>query len=328
MITPQTNCTLEDIAKALRECDNICICGHQNPDGDCLGATLALYFACRKLGKNVVPLFASGDIPRELKSIPGADYLVESCYVSKPCDTFVMLDAAETSRMSEAAEALFNQALLTITLDHHEHNERVSQLSYTDPDAASTCVLVWKLVNILLDKPSKEIAQCCYSGTLTDTGCFKFQNSNEEAFRCSSEMIKAGADAYLAAQTLLESRTEASLRLECVCLQNMIIDADHGIVVSTLTSEDFERCKANKADVDPLVNVLRPLESIRIVALLYEQGGKIRVSMRSKDDSDVALIAKRHGGGGHQAASGCTLDGSLTACRDELLAELIQEFAH
>ena len=193
-VTPQTNTTLAAIACALRERDHFVICGHVSPDGDCLGSQLALAAALRQAGKQCACVLARDEEPpRDLAFLPGFDGLVPAARYEGPCEVFVAVDVPTTERVGDAAR-LQAAADLTVTVDHHAVPEAMSALSYTDPDVASTTMLVWELAAVLGAERDRIVATCCYTGLMTDTGRFQYQNADAAAFAAAAEMVAAGAE--------------------------------------------------------------------------------------------------------------------------------------
>lgn len=194
-------------------------------------------------------------------------------------------------------------------------------MSYTDPDAASTTMLVWRLAQ-LLDAVDEGVALCAYTGLMTDTGGFRFQNANAAAFQTASEMIAAGADPSLAATQAFCNRSRASLSLEALAIERASFSDDGTIAVSWLALDDFARLGAAKADASPVVNALRSIRGVRVAAVLREQEHSVRVSVRSKDGTDVSRVARLHDGGGHKGAAGFTLYGALDEACSLVAVEL------
>ena len=143
-VTPQTNTTLSEIASALAERDHFVIGGHVSPDGDCLGSALGLAWALRQLGKQVACVLARDEEPpSDLMFLPGADGLVPAAGFEGPCECFIAVDVPTPERLGDGAR-LHEAAPFTVTVDHHAVPRAMSDLSYTDPDAASTSLLSWR----------------------------------------------------------------------------------------------------------------------------------------------------------------------------------------
>ncbi|WP_172136693.1 bifunctional oligoribonuclease/PAP phosphatase NrnA [Adlercreutzia sp. ZJ473] len=330
-VTPQTNTTLPAIAEALRQHDDFVICGHVNPDGDCLGSQLALAHALRALGKRATCLLAKDDpIGASLGFLPGlADMTPAAAYAGEHAAApavFVAVDVPTPERLGPDAAALHAASALSVTVDHHAVPERMSDLSYTDPDAASTSMLVWELAAHLLGEEGRarlpQLAACAYAGLVTDTGRFQYQNADHACFAAAAQMVAAGADPAGVAREVYQSRTLASVQLEGIAVSRMRLLREGRVAVSWITQEDMARLGAVKADAEPLVDVLRSIGSVRVACMLRDQGGEVRGSFRAKDDTDVAAIAREFGGGGHRAAAGFTLPAGIEGALDAVTRRL------
>ena len=310
-VTPQTNTDLAAIARALGPCDSVVICGHVSPDGDCIGSQLALAAALRQTGTAVACLLARDEEPpRDVAFLPGFEGLIPAARYEGPCDAFVAVDVPTPERLGDAA-AIQAAAPLTVTVDHHAVPEAMSALSYTDPDAASTSLLVWELAGLLGAERDRIVATCCFTGLVTDTGRFQYQNADAAAFAAAAEMVAAGAEPAAVSRHLFQSRTLASIQLEGLTVAHMALSADGAAALSWLSLADFAACGGTKADAEPMVDVLRCIDGVGVACMLREQEGEVRGSLRAKDGTDVAAIAREFGGGGHVAAAGFTFHGTL-----------------
>lgn len=289
--------------------DDVCICSHFSPDGDAIGSGLALRQALVQLGKDVHILLADDQerLNASFMCLVGSDSYIPAKEFSGDPSLFIVVDAPNAERIGKSAASLHALADLSITIDHHYSPERYSDLSYTDPEAASTSILIWELVKHLDIVVDTDLANCTLAGLMTDTGSFQYQNADERAFRCASEMISAGASTNFIAKNFFERRSMASLRLEAIAIDNMELLNDGRCVLSWVSQKDLIDNSANKADCEPLINVLRELDGINVACMLREQKDCVRGSIRAKDDTDVSEIAGEFGGGGHRAASGFTI---------------------
>lgn len=328
-VSPQTNCTLAEVANRLCELDDFVVCGHVSPDGDCLGSQLALAAALRRLGKRVSCVLVK-DEPVEanlLRVLDGAQDLVfAGAYKSAP-GAFVGVDVPTRERIGEAACALLDQAPFSFTIDHHAVDATMCNMVYVDPDAASTTMLIWELAGYLGVERTGAVANCCYTGLVTDTGRFQYQNTDERCMRLAAEMVAAGADPASVSREVFQNRTYASMRLEATAIMRAEFSDDGATALGYLTREDFARFGAQKSDAEPVIDALRRIEGVRVACMLREQEDCIRGSLRAKDDTDVSAIARTFGGGGHVAAAGftlrCTLDDAVAQVR-AALAEAVR----
>lgn len=329
-VTPQTNTTLEEIAAQLMAHHTFAICGHINPDGDCIGSTLGLANALRAVGKEAHALVADNDPVRQTFSfMKGFDALIPASDFHDDVDAFVMVDVPNAMRIGEAAEAVRQRAALTITVDHHAVPERHSQLSYTDPDSASTTLLIWEIAKMLgiSDESAslRHVAECCYAGLLTDTGGFMHQNTNHEAFVAATEMVAQGISVGSIATHLFQERTMASVQLDSLTVSHMQLIGQRDVVLSWISLDDMKRLDATKDDAENAIESIRCIGGINVACLLKEREGCVRGSLRAKNDVDVAAIAREFGGGGHKAAAGFTLECTLPeaiSIMEHRLAEL------
>lgn len=311
-VTPQTNATLREIATALLGCGSVCVCGHANPDGDCVGSTLALAAALRARGVDAVALLAD-DAPLDptLAFLPGAGELAFASGFSGGVDAFVAVDAPNEERLGEAACRVKDASPLTVTVDHHASPERMSDLSYTDPDAAATTMIVWRLARLLGLKPEeaalRDVAECAYAGLLTDTGRFMFQNTDADALALASEMVGAGIDPSRIAQRLFQDKTLASVRVDAAAVGHLRLLAQGRAAVSWISLDDMDAAGAEKADAENAVNVIRSVRGVEVACMLKERDDCVRGSLRSKGATDVSALARELGGGGHAGAAGFTL---------------------
>ena len=320
--TPQTNVSLEDIAAILRDQDDIVICGHVSPDGDCIGGQLALWHALRLLGKRTTCVLVRPEpLGAALEFLPGSDAMVPAADYEGPCKTFVGVDVPNRDRIGAAACALLDKAEVSITIDHHASETRMCDYAYIDPDAAAASMLVWEVVKMLVAAPGEDSALCAYTGLLTDTGGFRFQNSDARAFHAAAEFVSYGVDPSYVAMNVYQNRSVPSLQLEAVTIGRLQVFCNGKAAISWVTEDDVRKAGASKADMEPLVDVVRSVQGILVACFMREQDGKARGNLRAKDDTDVSGIARKLGGGGHKAAAGFTLEMSL----DDAIAVISEE---
>lgn len=310
-VTPQTNVSLTEVAAVLKSHDDYVICGHVSPDGDCLGSQLALAGILRKLGKKVTCVLAKAEKPDvRLSFLPGIEDMIYARDFMGHVGTFIAVDVPNRERIGDAAH-LLDEAEYSITLDHHAYPEAMTTITFCNPAMAATTMLIWELSKCMRVDNTGDIALCAYTGLVTDTGRFQYQNADSRAFASASEMITAGVDASYVSREVFQNRSVASVMLEACAIKHMKLFCDGQAAISYITQRDFEKCHAVKADAEALVDVLRSIAGVRVACMLREQAGAIRGSFRAKDDTDVAAIANEFGGGGHKAAAGFSVEGPI-----------------
>lgn len=303
----------------------VAVCGHKNPDGDCLGSVLALTHALRAKGVQVTPLLATGAKPANLDLLAGYDELVPAADYKKDPDVFVMVDVPSDERMTDGAQVKA-RAKATVKIDHHAGDDDVADICYIDPSAAAAGVMVWDLIGQMGVKRTAQIAQCCYVALMTDTGSFRYQNADASAFALAAEMVAAGAEPATAATQLYQRKTMAAVQLEARVAERMRFACDGHLVISWMDEHDLEEIGATKDDCEELTDVVRQIAGPEVSVILRGMDGHIRGSIRSKTDHNVRVIAEKMNGGGHVAASGFTLHCPMDEALETVIANVADSF--
>lgn len=296
----------------------VALCGHKNPDGDCLGSILALASALSDAGIQATPLLATHEKPGNLDFLAGYDRLVYADSYDIDPDVFVMVDVPNEERMADGA-TVKARAKAAVKVDHHQGPEDVADICYIDESAAAAGMLVWDLVSQMAAKPSAAVAANCYAALLTDTGSFRFQNTDAAAFAAASQMVACGADPASIATQVYQRKSLAALNLESRVASRARFECGGHLVISWMDQADLAELGASKDDCEELMDVVRQIDGPEVCVVLRGQGDHIRGSIRSKSSHDVRAIAMQMNGGGHVAASGFTLYSDM----ESALAEVI-----
>lgn len=320
------NASLPEMGEKLLSYNSFAITGHRSPDGDCLGSQLGLAWALRSLGKDAdVLLVEDAPVEQALQFLPGLDQAIPAAEYAKTPECFISVDISEPTRLGASLEVM-ERCPVSFCVDHHAPKARIFDYLYVDYSAASCTMLVWELLKHLRVDVSKDMALCLYTGLMTDTGRFQYQNADARAFRAAAEMIDAGADVGYASTKFFQSRTLASYLIEKDLIDHISLYGQGEFVLSYLTLDDFETSGAVKADAETAIDVVRSLAGVRIACVLKEHEHFIRGSLRAKDDTNVAEIAALWDGGGHKAAAGFTLHMSLDEARALVTDTICQRF--
>lgn len=321
------NASLSEMGEKLLMCDSFAICGHQNPDGDCLGSQLGLAWALRSMGKQVDCLLVE-DAPVEfgLRFLPGIDEMIPAAEYDKTPDAFIAVDISEEKRLG-AGYAVMQRCPQSFCVDHHPAKSRIADYLYSDPSAAAACMLVWDLIGEMGIEPNADVAQCLYTGLMTDTGRFQFQNADAKSFRYAADMIDAGADVALSSTEFFQNRRLQSYLLERDLIDHLEMHVEGVFAFSFLTLDNFAEADAVKADAETAIDVLRSLTGVRVACVLKEHADCIRGSFRAKDDTNVAAFAEHFGGGGHKAAAGFTMYMPLEEAKKAVVEYVVQQLS-
>lgn len=307
------------IIVALRRATSVVVCGHVRPDGDAVGSVLGLTLALRDNGIPAVPTLANAaEAPSTYSWLPGFGLYVPASQLATP-QVFIALDTPNPTRLGDA-EPLARAAETLVVIDHHPDATEYGTHAVLDSSAAATGQLVWDLVKELDVAPSPDVALCCYTGLLTDTGRFSYQNTTADALRDAAEMIEAGVDPAQAARLTYQNRSAASLALEARVMSRLTLANGGRVAYSWVTDEDFAETGARREEGEPLPDAIRELRDIDAAVLIGQRGDQWRVNLRAKTTADVGSVARAFGGGGHTAASGFTWE---NPSKDELLGKLL-----
>lgn len=313
---------LHHVAVALRRAPSVVICGHYRPDGDSIGSVLGLTLALRELGIGAVPTLGDDrPAPSTYQWLPGAALYTPASQLEVPA-VFVALDTPTPERLG-VARPLAEAADTLVVIDHHPDATEYGDVHALDHTAAATGQLIWQLFEALDVKPTAEMALCCYTALLTDTGRFSYQNTTSDALRDAADMIDAGVEPSEVARLTYQTRTTASLALEARVMGRLTCVNDNKVAYSWVNDKDFEETGAAAEEAEHLPEAIRVVEGIEVAILLRERGNQIRGNLRAKGAFDVGAVARTLNGGGHVAASGFTVvDASIEEVLQRLLPQL------
>lgn len=314
--------TRADVAERLLKARSVVVCAHVTPDGDAVGAVIALTLALRSAGLHAVPTLADDHgVPITYRFLNGADLYRPVCELEPP-DVFVALDTPSWSRLG-VAEPLARSAGTLVVIDHHADDACFGDLNLVDPAAASTGSIVWSLLPLLGVEADTDIASACYAALLTDSGRFSYGNTTPDALREAAAMIEAGADAFGIYSRIYEARTACALNLLGRVLARITVADGRRVAYSWMTDADLTETGARAEDTENIVDVVRQVERVDAVVFFKEQADGTKVSLRAKCPTlDVGAIAREFGGGGHFAAAGAFLPMSLDETRATILERL------
>lgn len=310
---------LHHAAVALRRASSVVICAHVRPDGDAVGSVLGLTLALRSLGIAAIPTLADDREPsKTYEWLPGFGLYTPAADLEPPA-VFVALDTPVPERLGIARD-LAERAETLIVIDHHPDGVGYANIGVLDTSAAATGQLVWQLLEVLDIQPTAEIALCCYTALLTDTGRFQYQNTTSAALRDAAAMIDAGADPSEVARLVYQSRSAGSLALEALAMSRLSVVNGGHVAYTWLADDDFVSTGALPEEAEFLPDAVRVLDDIDVAMVLRARGDEVRVNLRAKTGFDVGAVARRFDGGGHHAAAGLTrFESGIDSALHELL---------
>lgn len=314
------NNTLKEIASLIKKHKKFFIVGHQNPDGDSIGSTLAVTSALKRLGKTVYPY---------ADSMPGADltFLPGLTSVKVPplpkridFDVAIFLECSDKKRGGNLDE-VFNSDAVIVNIDHHITGETYGHYNYINAKSSSTAEIIFQLFEIMKIKPTPAEATCLYTGLATDTGRFVHNNTTAESFRVAAGLVAAGADLAEVNKRVYFTRSYEETKIMGRALEKMQLLYNKRLAIITLNDEDFKMFGADAAHTQGIVSQPVMIPGVEVSILIKEEPDKVSVNLRSSGAVDVSAIAQNFGGGGHARAAGFKT-------KDRNLAELTVDLLH
>jgi len=312
----------EQVAAVLAPGRRVALTTHVNADGDGVWCEVALWHLLTGRGLRAA-IANPTPIPERFHFLvpAGADRSERAAREIEAADVVVVLDISELSRLGDLARAI-TQSHAVACIDHH-----VSQGSLPGgprlvaPEAAATAELVFDLATALDWPIGSEAARALYVGILTDTGAFRFANTTPRALRVAGALLERGVNPESIYESVYASAPEGRVRLMVEVLETLVVERERGLAWVTVPPDALQRHHATADDLDGIVEYPRSIAGVRL-ALLFRQlaNGRVKVSFRSLGDVDVAELAHRFGGGGHKKAAGASLDGTLAAAQEQVLA--------
>ena len=316
---------MDQIINQIKKAQQVLLTSHSDPDGDAVSSLLALGLALSRLDKKVT-LYNSSPIPAVYRFLPSVERIVRQIENAGAYDVALVLDCGDLPRVGEAS-ATIAKIPLVINIDHHISNTGFGDIQLVDPDACSTAEIVYRLIKALNIPLDKAIATSIYTGILTDTGSFRFSNTNPAAFAISHEMTALGVEPYSVAQRVFGTYSLERIKLLNLALDSLEISKNGKLSVMTITNAMFDFTETQPEDVDGMINYARRIQDVKVAALIQEQrNGRAKsenqrhfhVSLRSDGSVDVAAIAGAFGGGGHASAAGFQVETSLLKLKSDI----------
>jgi bifunctional oligoribonuclease and PAP phosphatase NrnA len=296
---------------------SILIACHRTPDGDTLGAGLAVFLWLKGLGKQV-SIYCSDPVPGVYRFLPGAAEV--SSQWGGPHEAVVAVDCASIDRVSADAQVLLSNVNFVVNIDHHATNPFYGTLNHVVADAGSTCELVAEMLFKTNQNVTKDIADCLYTGITTDTGQFAFDYTRPESLRMAALLMERGAAFEEICARVFRRRTLSKTLITTAALNSIGLYRDGKVAVLSVTQAALRSAGSTPDECENIVNYAVEIEGVEVGILLREtQGGDWKVSLRSSGAVNVAAIASGFGGGGHAKAAGCTLKGPLVEAEKQVV---------
>jgi bifunctional oligoribonuclease and PAP phosphatase NrnA len=316
---------MEQVISQLKKSKRVLVASHANPDGDAIASLLAMALALDSLGK-ITTLYNESPLPVVYRFLPAFDRIQHLMGTADHYDTAVVLDCGNLERVGKVANVI-HQIPVLINIDHHYTNDGFGHYHHLAPSACATAEIVYQLINAMGVSIDRDIASCIYTGILTDTGSFRFSNTNRSAFIICDEMVGRGVRPEIIAQHVYGAYSLGRIKLLNLALDSIEITPNGELALMVVTKDMISETGTSPCDADGLINYARSIETVKLAAMVQESMEKMtepsaqkgfHVSLRSNGTVDVAAIAGLFGGGGHFTAAGFHLDLPLSEVKRRL----------
>ncbi|MFH1866562.1 MAG: DHH family phosphoesterase [Patescibacteria group bacterium] len=309
-----TRFDVQKLEAAITKAQKILIVGHKNC-GDATGSVIACKLALKTFGKEA-SMFLPGVIPATLRFLPYSEQIITDAQNINLADYDLLfcVDAAEIE-MTELTEQWRQRPLnlVTINLDHHLTNPSYGDINVVHKEASATAVILYDWFKQAEISVTKAMATCLLTGILTDTGTFSNPGTTTMSLAAAAELLLTGASASRVIDQIARNKSINDLKLWGRALERLQVNKELQLVTTVITQADLDELKVDSEALEGIANFLNDLSGFRAALVLKEQGdGTIKGSLRTtRDDVDVAELAKKFGGGGHKKAAGFTVKGKL-----------------
>lgn len=323
------NPEVQEIVDEIKRNRTFLITTHLNPEGDGIGSELLLAMILKRLGKNV-SVYNFDPAPKNLKFLPGADFIIQKEKVDEPFDIIFVLDSGDLSRTGFLTEKHLRKYKV-ISIDHHRTSKPFGRINWIDKKASATAEMVYRLSEVLGIELDTDMALCLYTSLYTETGSFRFSNTTPEIHHIVSRLIKMGINPW-SVVLKIESLSFERLTLLGHLLLSTEINRDGRLAWMTVTDDLFRKTRTTVEDIEDFINFPRLVRGVEVALLFREvipstpkEPKVCKVSFRSNGQFDVAEFAERYGGGGHRNAAGCTAEGTIEEVKKRIIKELGKE---
>ncbi len=311
---------LEEIGSA----KSVAIAGHIRPDGDCISSTLAVYnYLKNALGDAKITVFTQDNPPTIFSYLKGYDEMNLTYSPKEKYDVFIALDVSAVDRLGES-EWFFDEAGKTICVDHHETNTGIADVNLIDPEASSTCEVLFPTMDRrYIDD---DIAMCLFTGIVHDSGVFQYSNMSRKSFEIVGQLVEYDFDGPAIIKRTFYEKTYVQNQILGRALLESILFMDGRCIVSMVDRKMMDFYNVLPKHLEGIVNQLGNTRGVDVAIFMYEMGmQKYKVSMRSNGTVNVATVATVFGGGGHDRAAGVEMNGTYYDVINALSAEIAKQ---
>ncbi len=312
--------TLDDILEQINKADTIAILTHENPDGDAMGSSLAMYHALKAYGKK--PDIIIPEYSKVFKCLPGIEQIKTQSNIDH-YDLAITLDCA-TIKMLNGFANYFENAKVKVCIDHHGTNTMYGDYNYVNPVAPACSQILLVILEYFNIEITKDIGTCILAGIITDTGGFRYTGVTAETFEFVAWLLNKGVNVSEVYRQVLQNKTKPNFELHRIANNRIEFLEDGKIAYTYITQEDEQKVKAENGDHEGIVEMGRDVEGVEVSIFIRQTSKGCRISLRSNAYVNVSDACLVFGGGGHPRAAGCTIPGTIEQAKEKVLKEVIR----
>ncbi len=314
---------MREISREILKHRRFLITTHVEPDGDAVGSALSMYHALRARGKEAVICIADS-VPDVYCFLPGARDILREVPSEFKADALVVLDCSELNRAGEIVSQAWAPSMTVFNIDHHSSNNYFGNYHFVE-EGAATAELVYEMIQDLNVSVSHTIGMCIYTAILTDTGGFRYRNTTRRSLQIAAEIVGCGVNPGDIAERVCESYPMERFQILGKALRNLRVSCQGKVADFFVSRAMLNGNGVSPSIVEGFVNYPREINGVLVSIFFREKGdGQYRVSLRSKGNADVSLVAQAFGGGGHRNAAGCRVDGNFDTVRERVLRKVCE----
>lgn len=316
------------LVEALRKNDDYLVTTHARADGDAVGAVCAVVLALDRMGKRSrVILDDAYPDPKYTFLAPTSRFTcIEDLDRRQVIPRWALVvDAPSPDRLGRVAAILPPKERILV-VDHHATSEPFGGLHLKRAGASSTCEILFGIIRLLGIPVDRELATCLYVGIAFDTNRFGFSNTTPESLEIAARLVRAGVDPEAVSDRVFNERSERSLHLLQAVLATLVVEANGLLASMILPHRVFAAQGGRWEDLEGFVDFAISIRGVMVAAFYKElQPGQVRISFRSRGGFSVMSIARQLGGGGHEMAAGCQVNGEINDVRRRVNSLIVQQ---
>ena len=310
-----TSLSRSETARWLRQRDDFLILTHRRPDGDTLGSASVLCLGLRQLGKTA-HILENPEVTEKYAHLHRG-LTLEAVGENH---TLVCVDTAAPGMLQLNASA----ENIALRIDHHGSATSFTPLELVDASAGATGDIIYDTLMEMGVTLDKAMAEALYTAVSTDTGCFRYANTNAHSYQVAAACAQAGGDLHTINQRIFDTNSLARLRLQGWIVENLRLFRGGTLAVCALPKAVEQKLGATEDDMENISGFPRSIQGVKMAATIRETGGGVKVSVRALPGYDAAAVCAAFGGGGHKGAAGASLNMTLEEAAEAVTQEMMK----